>query len=266
MDILPDDVLLCIFNVYVNESLKTEEWHTLVHVCRRWRTVVFGSPHHLNLQLLCTSKRPVTKKLNIWPALPIVVEKYLPTSRLDNIIAALEHNADRVLKINLRLLKASPELENVVAVMEEPFRLLTFLSLILHGEIHGADSIIPNSFLGGSAPRLEHLRFDGIPFPGLPSLVSSAPGLVYLELRRIPNFGYISPDVMVTCLSALTCLKTLIVEFVSPFPEWETPRDPLSPSPTRILLPAVTRLKLKTSNKYVENVMIRIDTPLFFFF
>jgi hypothetical protein len=60
----------------------------------------------------------VTKKLDIWPALPIVVEKYgLPTLNMDNIIAALEH-IDRVLKIDFRRLEPSPELENVVAVRD----------------------------------------------------------------------------------------------------------------------------------------------------
>ena len=40
IDILADDILL---NVYVNGRYKREEWRTLVHVCRRWRTLVFGS-------------------------------------------------------------------------------------------------------------------------------------------------------------------------------------------------------------------------------
>jgi hypothetical protein len=35
IDILPDDILLCIFNVHVNGTYKREEWRTLVHVCRR---------------------------------------------------------------------------------------------------------------------------------------------------------------------------------------------------------------------------------------
>ena len=47
---LPDDVLLDIFDFYVVEAMEDEEvlyldkisaWHTLVHVCRRWRSVVF---------------------------------------------------------------------------------------------------------------------------------------------------------------------------------------------------------------------------------
>ena len=47
-DMLPDDVLLEIFDFYVDEeeglpfkSIYIQEWITLVHVCRRWRRVVF---------------------------------------------------------------------------------------------------------------------------------------------------------------------------------------------------------------------------------
>jgi F-box-like len=39
IDILPDDVLLDIFDWYLEENPgidELEEWHTLVHVCRKW--------------------------------------------------------------------------------------------------------------------------------------------------------------------------------------------------------------------------------------
>jgi hypothetical protein len=62
---LPDDVLLEIFDSYVDEDVygdfeeqRIEEWVTLAHVCRRWRSVVFQSPHRLNLRLLCTPQTP----------------------------------------------------------------------------------------------------------------------------------------------------------------------------------------------------------------
>ena len=29
------------------------EWHRLVHVCRRWRSIIFASPNFLDLQLVC---------------------------------------------------------------------------------------------------------------------------------------------------------------------------------------------------------------------
>jgi hypothetical protein len=96
IDKLPDDIFLYIFNVYVNDPyffFKTDMWVKLVHVCQRWRNLVFGSPQHLNLQLLCTARTQVTKKLDIWPALPISVEEYVSgTLSIDNIIAAIKHN------------------------------------------------------------------------------------------------------------------------------------------------------------------------------
>ena len=57
---LSDDVLLGMFDFYVDEDGETKEdvevWQVLVHVCRRWRSIVFGSPRRLNLQLFCTSR------------------------------------------------------------------------------------------------------------------------------------------------------------------------------------------------------------------
>jgi hypothetical protein len=70
---LPDEVLLEIFSFYMAKSRSMEGWITLVHVCQRWRNVIFASPHHLNLRLLCEDRKPVRELLNIWPALPIVI-------------------------------------------------------------------------------------------------------------------------------------------------------------------------------------------------
>ena len=67
-----------------------------------------------------------------------------------------------------------------------------------------------------STPSLGVLVLDGIPFPGLPKLLLSATYLVYLHLYNIPHSGYISPDVMVTALTALTSLQFLQLEFQSP--------------------------------------------------
>src|SRR6266481_4519000 len=95
IDILPDDVLLEIFCFYVDMSPSpyrkqaVEAWQKLVHVCRRWRTVVLGSPHRLNLQLCCTSNTPVKDSLDIWPALPLIVWGNMIPLGTDNIIAAL---------------------------------------------------------------------------------------------------------------------------------------------------------------------------------
>src|SRR6266852_9767591 len=109
IDVLPDDVLLEIFDFYVGNSVNlsyenkkwTEGWQPLVHVCRRWRNVVFGSPRRLNLQLCCSPETPIKDTLDVWPALPLIVAGNMAwSSGTDNIIAALGQS-NRVCKVNL---------------------------------------------------------------------------------------------------------------------------------------------------------------------
>ena len=65
INILPDVALLGIFGFYVAMDNRIEAWHTLVHVCRNWRFVIFGSPRRLDLRLLCTTKTPVREMLGV---------------------------------------------------------------------------------------------------------------------------------------------------------------------------------------------------------
>jgi hypothetical protein len=254
--ILPDDILLCIFYVYVNGPYKKEEWHTLVHVCRRWRTLVFGSPYHLNLQLFCSVSTPVTKKLDIWPDLPIVVSHHYDNiPKMDNLIAAIKHN-DRVCKIDFRTFYDIPEMKKVVSAMQVPFPALTDLKL-LSGEAYGIVTVIPDSFLGGSAPRLQRLHLGWFLFPGLPKLHLSATSLVSLHLDLSLSW-YISPDAMVACLSTLVHLKSFTLTF--PTPQSRESRHLLPPA--RTLLPALTLLRFKGTHEYAEDLITRIDAPL----
>ncbi len=57
------------------------------------------------------------------------------------------------------------QLEKVLAAMRVPFPELTHLQLISDGE---TVPVIPDSFLGGSAPRLQAFQLIRVPFPGLP--------------------------------------------------------------------------------------------------
>ena len=249
---LPDVALLEIFDFYVHGAL----WYRLVQVCRKWRNVVFGSPGRLGLRLYCTAGTPVTKTLDVWPLLPIVINADClgRTLETDNIIAALKHN-DRICKLSLAFLS----LEKVLAAMQQPFPALTDLDLVLRP----GDEIAPidaNSFLGGSAPpHLQKLRLCRIPFPGLPKLLLSAIHLVQLDLWIIPHSGYFSPEVMATGLSALIRLETLIIKFESPRSRPDR-RHP--PRPTRTLLPVLTKLQFKGVSEYLEDLVARIDAPL----
>ena len=94
---LPDEIPLAIFDFCGNENDITgelEAWETLVHVCRRWRSVVFGSPRRFNLQLVCSSGTPARDMLDVWPALPLVLlcDSAYP---IDNIVAVLVARAQQ---------------------------------------------------------------------------------------------------------------------------------------------------------------------------
>ena len=104
INMLPDDVLLDIFCFHVDEAPWIEAWQSLVHVCRQWRTFVFGFPRRLNLRLISSNKTPARDMLDVWPPLPHFIRcngTYFTTGGADNIVAVLERS-DRVCHIDFR--------------------------------------------------------------------------------------------------------------------------------------------------------------------
>jgi hypothetical protein len=261
---LPDVALLNIFDFYmpwitgfVNRKQLVKEWHTLVHVCRRWRNLVFGSPRRLGLRLYCEARTPAREMLNIWPALPIDVScNGHEVWGVDNIIAALEHS-DRI--GNLDFIDPPLQFDRVLAAMQQPVPILR--ELLLWFKEGTAPPVVPDSFLGGYAPQLEKLSLSRIPFPGLPKLLLSTTHLVHLILSTIPDSGYISPEAMVAGLSVLTRLKRFNIRFESSQnrPDLNSQRPPPPPRP---LLPALTELEFEGASEYLEDLVARIDAPL----
>ena len=271
---LPDDVLLAIFDFSVfklqikfhpvfgryHAKVEIDSWKSLVHVCRRWRGLVFGSPRSLNLQLLCTPRTSSRKSLDVWPALPLFIQGDVSETSVDNVIAELEHS-NRICHIDLDFHTTSHiPVENLLKAMQVPFPELAVLFLSFAGLSYAPVLQVPYSLLGGSAPRLRSLKLVDAPFLGLPKLLSFATNLVELSLLNIPHSGYISPEAMVTCLSVLTSLEDLHIEFYSPqsCPDQETRRPP---PPTRSVLLALKKISFKGVNEYSEELLARIDTP-----
>ena len=228
-----------------------------MHVCRRWRQVVFESPLRLDLRIFCTSRTPVGRYLGIWPALPIIIDLDYQSDRRgnnneDNIITALEH-VDRVCSVRLRA--TDSELKNITTVMQAPYPVLTNLFM---DSKDGNAPVFPAEFLGGSAPRLQRIYLDGIPFPTLPTLLLSTSDLVALHLHNIPPTGLIPPVAMVVGLAALPRLKTFIIQFRSASPR----PDRIHSSPvTRTVLPALTFFQFQGASEYLEDLVARIDAP-----
>jgi len=265
IDKLPDDVLVEIF-FYANprNSSIHNPWHALVHVCRRWRHLVFASPRHLNLQLKYRGHRPMSEVLEVWPVLPVslISDTHQSDQRLDNTVAALESEYyNRIFEVYIRPMTNS-RWERFAPAMQKPFPELAYLQVFVDGGM--VAPVLPESFLGGSAPRLRTLTLESISFPSLPKLLLSVNGLVELTLWDIPDSGYFSPDAMATALAVMTRLETLCLEFRSP----RSRPDPESrprPPPTRFALPALTELKFKGVYEYLEGLLARIDAPRLYY-
>jgi len=182
-----------------------------------------------------------------------------PASDVDNVLAALEHH-DRLCEVTLWDVP-SPQLEEFSAAMKEPSLALTHLWLKSNDDKAAPVHVIPDSFLGGSAPRLRLLFLRRVPFPGLPKLLFSATGLVHLELHNIPHSGYVLPETIATCISTSTGLKRLVLKFESP--QSRPARQSRRPPPqSRSVLPALIDFSFTGVSEYLEDLVARIDAPL----
>jgi len=159
--------------------------------------------------------------------------------------------------------------------MAEQFPLLTHLDLISEPKLDPDDpdfaAYFPylDQFLGGSAPSLQHLCIDNVDYEGLPSLLSSAPNLVSLQIKNIRPTCYLPPKEMVGALSGLTKLRDLCIELSTWYPtsefrdveRYQTPPSS-SPSLVHVIFPALTKLQIRGDSQYLEDLVALIDAPL----
>ena len=250
---LSNDVLLKIFRYYLNEYPRF--WPTLVHICRKWRRIVFSSQHALHLRLFCSSGTPVLKTLDHWPALPIVIE-YGGSLALDlpspedevNIIAALKRS-DRVSSISLTV---TTSLREKLCAVKRPLLKLEDLILL------SRDSVLlpmPSTFLWGSSLRRLHLT--RISIPSFLQLLNSSRNLEDIQLHEALDPHYFSIEELTDALSWLAKLQSLSLRFSS------TTYRVLPPSPPerRVVFPALTRFIFRGPAKYLERFIPRIDAP-----
>jgi hypothetical protein len=291
IDILPDNVLLEIFNLCLGDPSnlpikRVNKWQRLVHVCQRWRRIIFESPRCLNLHLSCTYGTPVWKNLHFWPAtLPLTLDYPLHLSPLVpgdtvNIFAALEHPS-RIHRI--AICAQGSLLSQVAAFMQLPFPALTYLELECTPPTARGSGDFPISgrLFGGSALRLQHLCLKNIPFRQLPTFLLSACNLVTLKLEEISEDYFVSPKALVKCLAIFNALTNLSITFEDPRhpitfldgpPPLDSPSSLDGPSPPddtksqpdfprRTILPALTMFHYSGYCEYLEDILVQIDAP-----
>jgi hypothetical protein len=275
INILPDDVLLEIFDLCRQDSnlhwslYPDFTWFSvwgpngLVHVCRRWRQLIFGSPRRLDLQLPCTHRTPVRKNLDCWPPIPIAI-RFCPDlfslsiDEEDSLFAACEH-PDRIRQICLDEIDNSV-LSKVFLMMRQPFPVLTHLTI--RALYYGERPVIPSGFL---APCLQYMYLEGIPCPELPILLSSPSDIVHLYLN---DTLLQKPEVVVACLAALPRLEFLHIEFEYHI-EYDSAESMATSRPYRTLLPPITRTSFPVlssfeffgTSEYLEDLISQIDSP-----
>ena len=228
---LPDELLVEIFDFYRQESGKSwsvePEWFDLIHVCKRWRAVMFVSASRLDLRLVLTTIRggdfePI---LAHFPPLPIDMDYYVKRSGLvkfDHVLDALEH-PDRIRQITFW--GPNRDLNELFYATEYPLPALESLNLIGEGEI---DLDMPAMFLEGPNLQLRILQLYRISLPSISRLLSSAPALTDLDLSFECN---IHPEQAMSHLSHLRdmpCLHHLGLSLTcfipNPAPPTKTPK------------------------------------------
>ncbi|KAH9178374.1 hypothetical protein EDB89DRAFT_1170790 [Lactarius sanguifluus] len=257
-EVLPDDVLLRIFQHYLDASPR--RWPELAHVCRSWRQIIFASPLGLQLRLYCTYGTPILKNLASWPSLPLALD-YVGSPMLrppspedeDNIMAAVEQS-DRVCSINLTV---SSSLLKKLSAISEPFSELEELVLLSQDNVQSTLSRA-SAFWWGH--RLRILHSTRIAIPSLPQLLLPSQNLVDLQLHDIPRAGYFSPEAFANALCGMTQLETLSLHFLSLPPRRNYIGLPPPPG-DHVVLPALTRFKYRGISKYLDNLVARIDAP-----
>jgi len=203
--------------------------------------------------------RRLVKTLDIWPEVPIVIHVdnwrighwHLPS--VTDVMSVLKRH-DRVCKVFIDGVPSSLLEELATAGLPA----LIELELVA---FEMDPQILPDSFLGGSVPRLQSLDLRGIPFPGIGKLLLSTRDLVTLSLGSIPSAGYILPEAMVTILSALTKLKSLHLSFET-LEFWAHGASRRPPALPRVVLPALTNFDFSGNSEYLEDIVSRIDAPL----
>src|SRR6266404_5382665 len=231
-------------------------WPTLVHICHKWRRIVFTSQQSLQLRLFCTNGTPVLKNLDCWPAtLPIVVDyggspalNHPAPEDVDNIIAALKQT-DRITSIRLTITNSLME---KLSTVEGSFPEL--VELVLTSQDSGW---MPFTAASWWCPRLRTLHLTRVTFPGLPRFLTSSRNIVYLQLHEVLDDWWFSPDVLTNAFPGMTQLRSLSLHHFS------THHYTASPPPLqeRVVFPTLTHFDFQGTSEYLEDLVARIDAP-----
>ena len=267
--ILDDDSLLNVFNLYrpfllgedqhVNtryrggaQWLGERWWYRLAHVCQRWRSLILASAPYLNLCLVCTYGTPVADMLAHSPPLPLVIDYEatdITSQDQEAIILALKQR-DRVRRIRLHI--PVLKLRKFITAIDGEYPILEYLILADPPKDKSTVLILPETL---QTPYLRHLSID-CSIPILSQLLTTAVGLVTLNLSLHHSSTYFEPTVLLQWLSLMPQLEFLLIFFSFPVPDRDVEGQLTStPITTHVTFPNLRFFALHAVSAYTEAVL-----------
>jgi hypothetical protein len=271
--ILDDDSLLHVFYLYQPFLLGEDEddnarllggskpwvrgrwWYRLAHVCRRWRNIILGSASYLDVTLVCTKGTPVADMLAHSPPLPLVIDyrsRVITAEDEEGIILALKQR-DRVRRVRLRV-----SLQKFIVAMDEEYPILEYLIIALPIGNVRTILILPRTL---QAPHLRLLMLRGFAIPIGSRLLTTAVGLVTLDLHIIHPSTYFHPNTLRQWISLTPQLESLQIYFKFYIPDRDIERKLEAPIIESVTLPNLLRFWFRGVGTYLEALVHRITTP-----
>ena len=249
---------------YENIWNSKDGWFKLTHVCRSWRRLVHLSPSRLHVRLLFTpyrsSKAVLLKNL---PPFPILVDYRLTkwtNNEVNLVLAAIEHR-DRVRGISLRTIP-STDTAKILMAFSHPFPELEGLEIYFSNDFNFV--MVPTTFLWGSALCLRRLKLRHVEPMYLSALLSTATGLVELELTLGVPRNALPGESFVTDLQRLSYLRRLELRLAYlPGHHAISSNSPRPPSHTGdiVPLPNLVQLVLTGHYTYLEALVVGLAAP-----
>ena len=272
-DVLLSDVLLEIFDAYRqlyasdprSENIwnSRDGWFKLTHVCRNWRRLVHLSPSRLHVYLRFTprrsSKAPLLKNLPPFPILVDFRQASWTKRQVSLALAALEHHG-RVRGIYLGT--KGPRFKEPTEVFEalsHPFPELESLEICFSCTTYL--TTLPTTFLG-SASCLRRLKLRFFKQKSLLPLLSTATGLVELDLTlKVPQNTF-PEESLITNLQRMSCLRRLVLGLMA-LPRTRFSDIPRPPAHTGdiVPLPDLTQLVFNGHHIYLEALVAVLAAP-----
>jgi hypothetical protein len=174
-----------------------------------------------------------------------------------NIMAALKQSG----RVNSISLTVTSSLQERLHAIDGPFSELEDLVLLSQD---GMQITLPSTFRWG--PRLRSLHLTRVSFPELPQLLYSSKDLVDIQLHDIARVAYLSPESVANGLSGMTHLKSVSLHLPSYSLPLSLPEPiaifPSSAGGEQVAFPALTHLKCRGTNRFLERFIVRIYSPL----